>query len=185
MMTLNVKNGVLGRLYGWHQTGFQRVSNLLGGDALPLLARLALAGVFWRSLLTKVEVTKLFPYTELINDFAVQRHHVRVPSLPLDIKASTFQIFETEYALPLIPVEWATWMATLAEFLLPLLLVFGLLTRLSAAALLGMTVVIQLFVYPDAWWATHALWAVMAVYLAVQGPGRISADHLARRFFAP
>jgi putative oxidoreductase len=182
-MTLNT-SGVLVGLYAWHQTVFSSASKIFGGALLGLLARLTLAGVFWRSLLTKVEVTKLFPYTTYINDFAVERHHVRVPSFPLEMKASTYQIFETEYGLPLIPTGWAAWMATLAEFAMPILLVLGLLTRISAAALVGMTLVIQFFVYPDAWWGVHALWLVMAIYLVAHGPGRISLDHMAKPIFA-
>lgn len=166
----------------------QRLSDLarryFGGDALRLLARLTLAGVFWRSLLTKVQTLGLFSYTELINDFPVQRSHLRLPDLPLSLKPSTLNLFQNEYALPLIPADIAAWMATLAEFTLPILLVLGLLTRLSALALLGMTLVIQLFVYPDAWWSTHALWVVMALFLAGYGPGRLSIDHWAGRRFA-
>ena len=66
-------------------------------------------------------------------------------------------------------------LATYAEHLLPALLVAGLLTRLSALGLLGMTAVIQLFVYPDAW-PTHLAWATLALYLAGRGAGAISVD---------
>ena len=167
-----------------HQRLFGLVQRFLADDALKLLARLSLAGVFWRSLLTKVQTVGLFPYTELINDFAVQRAHLRLPDFPLNLKPSTLNLFENEYALPLIPTEIAAWMATLAELIFPILLVLGLLTRLSALALLGMTLVIQLFVYPDAWWSTHALWVVMTVFVAGYGPGRLSIDHWAGRRFA-
>lgn len=176
--------GFLGKLHDVHQTFFGAVTRVLGGDVLRVLARLALAGVFWRSMLTKVEVTKLFPYTEYINDFAVEKHHVRVPALPFEMKASTYEMFRTEFALPLVPPELAAWMALLGEFFLPVLLVLGLATRFAAFGLLVMTAVIQIFVYPEAWWGTHALWAVMAIFLAANGPGRLSVDHLARGFFA-
>ena len=66
-------------------------------------------------------------------------------------------------------------MATLAEHLFPVLLVLGLFTRLSALALLGMTLVIQVFVYPDAW-PTHLSWAALMLYLAGRGAGRLSLD---------
>lgn len=167
-----------------HQRLFGLVQQYLAGDALKLLARLALAGVFWRSLLTKVQTVGVFNYTEMINDFAVQRSHLRLPEFPLTLKPSTLVLFQNEYALPLIPTGAAAWMATLAEFTFPILLVLGLLTRLSALALLGMTLVIQLFVYPDAWWGTHALWVVMTVFVAGYGPGRISIDHWAGTRFA-
>ena len=92
------------------------------------------------------------------------------------IKASTWYLFEQEYALPLIPPEIAAVMATIAEHLLPVLLVLGLLTRLSAFGLLAMTAVIQIFVYPDAW-MTHGLWAAALLAVVARGPGRWSADH--------
>jgi putative oxidoreductase len=67
-------------------------------------------------------------------------------------------------------------MATVSEHLFPILLVLGLFTRLSAAALLGMTMVIQIFVYPDAWWPVHSLWTALALVLIVQGGGFLSLD---------
>jgi putative oxidoreductase len=93
------------------------------------------------------------------------------------IADSTWFLFEHEYALPLIPPEVAAVSATLAEHLLPVLLVLGLATRLSAVGLLAMTAVIQVFVYPDAW-MTHGLWAACLLALVARGPGRISLDHL-------
>ena len=67
-------------------------------------------------------------------------------------------------------------MAAFAEHLFPLLILFGLATRFSALALLGMTAVIQLFVYPDAY-PTHGTWAAVLLYLAARGPGAFSIDH--------
>jgi putative oxidoreductase len=69
----------------------------------------------------------------------------------------------------------------MAEHVFPFLLLIGLATRFSALALLGMTLVIQLFVYPDAY-ATHGTWAALLLYLMARGPGALSIDHwLARR----
>jgi len=93
------------------------------------------------------------------------------------IKDSTWFLFEHEYALPLIPPPVAAVMATVAEHVLPALLILGLFTRLSALGLLGMTAVIQIFVYPDAW-MTHGLWAAALLAVAARGPGAWSADHL-------
>lgn len=93
------------------------------------------------------------------------------------IKDSTWFLFEHEYALPLIPSEWAAVLATLAEHALPVLMVLGLMTRLSALGLLAMTAVIQVFVYPGAW-LTHGLWAAALLAVAARGPGRFSLDHL-------
>jgi putative oxidoreductase len=98
----------------------------------------------------------------------------------LTIKPSTYELFRSEYALPLIPPELAAQLATTAEHLLPLLLLAGLFTRPAAAALLGMTAVIQIFVYPDAW-PTHLSWAGLLLPLIAQGAGACSLDRFLGR----
>lgn len=125
-------------------------------DRLPmelvvLLARFSVAATFWRSGQTKVEGFH-------VTDTAVY-------------------LFETEYRLPLIDPWLAAHMAAFAEHLFPALLVIGLFSRLSALALLGMTAVIEIFVYPDAW-PTHGLWAVALILVVKLGPGRLSLDRL-------
>ncbi|PLL10339.1 DoxX family protein [Tabrizicola sp. TH137] len=93
------------------------------------------------------------------------------------IKESTWFLFEHEYALPLIPSNLAAVMATTAEHVLPVLMILGLATRLSAFGLIGMTAVIQIFVYPGAW-ITHGLWAAALLAVVARGPGAISLDRL-------
>jgi putative oxidoreductase len=93
------------------------------------------------------------------------------------IKDSTWFLFEHEYALPVIPPHLAAVMATTAEHVLPALMILGLGTRLSALGLLGMTAVIQIFVYPGAW-ITHGLWAAALLALVARGPGAWSLDRL-------
>lgn len=88
---------------------------------------------------------------------------------------SAFELFRNEYRLPLISPEVAAYVATTAEHVFPALLVLGLLTRLSALALLMMTLVIQLFVYPDAW-PTHLSWAGLLASLIAFGGGRFAVD---------
>jgi putative oxidoreductase len=95
----------------------------------------------------------------------------------LTITDTTYELFESEYALPLIPTHLAAHLATYAEHLFPLLLVLGLFTRVSAAALLGMTLVIQIFVYPDAW-PTHLSWAGLMLPLIARGGGQYAIDRL-------
>jgi putative oxidoreductase len=119
---------------------------------IALLARLAVASVFWRSGQTKVE--GLF-----------------------QIKENTFFLFQEEYKVPLLPPDVAAYIATVSEHVFPVLLVLGLASRLSALALLGMTAVIQLFVYPDGW-PEHILWAALLLLIIARGPGAISLDHL-------
>lgn len=95
----------------------------------------------------------------------------------LSIADSTWFLFEHEYALPLIPSDLAAVGATLAEHILPILLVLGLGTRFAALGVLAMTAVIQIFVYPSAW-QTHGLWGACMLALISQGPGRWSLDHV-------
>ncbi|HBG31643.1 MAG TPA: hypothetical protein DDW98_13635, partial [Gammaproteobacteria bacterium] len=88
---------------------------------------------------------------------------------------SALFLFQEEYALPLLPPLWAAIMATVAEHVLPILVLIGLATRFSALGLLGMTLVIQLFVYPGAY-PTHGVWAAVLLYLIAKGPGKVSID---------
>lgn len=95
----------------------------------------------------------------------------------LHIKDSTWFLFQNDYALPLIPPDMAAVMATAAEHVFPVLLVLGLFTRAAALALLGMTLVIQIFVYPGAW-QVHGVWAACFLALLLRGPGRLSLDRV-------
>ncbi|WP_017906587.1 DoxX family protein [Pseudomonas asplenii] len=131
------------------------LGRLLPESLLLLVARLGIASVFFLSGRTKVEGL-------------------------LTIKPTTYVLFRSEYALPLIPPELAAHLATYAEHLFPILLVLGLLTRPAALALLGMTVVIEVFVYPDAW-PTHLTWAGLLLPLIAYGGGKWSLDGLLRR----
>jgi putative oxidoreductase len=93
---------------------------------------------------------------------------------------STLQLFANEYRVPLLPPELAAWIATAVELTTPILLLLGLATRLGAAAMLGMTLVIQIFIYPENY-PDHLLWAGPLLYLILRGPGACSIDHLIRR----
>jgi len=93
----------------------------------------------------------------------------------LTITPSTYELFRTEYSLPLISPELAAHLSTYSEHLFPILLVLGLFTRISALALLGMTFVIEVFVYPDAW-PTHLSWAGLLLLIVARGAGKLSLD---------
>lgn len=120
-----------------------------------LLVRVALGGVFWRSGQTKVAEGTWFQLTD-----------------------ATYALFATEYAGVPLPPVFAAVMANAAEHVLPALLLAGLFTRAAALGLLGMTLVIQLFVYPDALWPEHSLWAALALVLVVRGGGLIALDRV-------
>ena len=100
------------------------------------------------------------------------------------ITDGTFDLFATEYALPLIPPHIAAYAATISEHVFSILLLLGLCTRGAALGLLGMTLVIQLFVYPDAW-STHLSWAGLLLPLIAKGGGTLSLDYLIGRKIGP
>jgi putative oxidoreductase len=127
------------------------ITESIPDSLLSLVARIAAGGVFWRSGQTKVE--------------------------GLHIKDSTFFLFREEYMVPLLPPDIAAYMATISENVFSVLLIVGLASRLSAGALLGMTAVIQLFVYPGGW-PEHILWATAFLVVVARGPGVVSLDHL-------
>jgi putative oxidoreductase len=138
---------------------FLRARDLLESVPYALLAlplRAAVATVFWNS-----GTTKLASWD------------------------TTLALFTDEYKLPLSPPEIAAPMAASIELATPVLLILGLFTRGAALVLLGMTTVIEVFVYPQAW-PTHIQWAAMLLVLLCRGPGAVSLDHLiARRFGLP
>jgi putative oxidoreductase len=131
-----------------------RTLNELGRFPLPLLQlmfRVAVAAVFFKSGLTKIASWEL-----------------------------TLQLFQDEYAVPLLPVPVAATLAAATELSMPVLLVLGLGARLAALPLLGMTLVIQLFVYPENW-AEHLMWASLLLFIVTRGAGALSLDRLVRR----
>jgi len=96
----------------------------------------------------------------------------------------TLDLFADEYRVPILPPELAANMSLAIEIACPILLILGLLTRFAVAALLGMTAVIQIFVYPDAW-PTHLQWSAMMLVLLCRGAGTLSVDHFLWRWLRP
>jgi putative oxidoreductase len=123
---------------------------------IALAARIFPAAVFWQSGQTKVA--------------------------GFHLKPSAIALFQNEYQLPLIDPTIAAYASAFSEHFFPILLVIGLATRFSALALLFMTGVIEIFVYPDAW-PTHGVWATCFLLVIARGPGSLSLDRLiARRY---
>ncbi len=131
-------------------------------EAVPLsvnglICRFAVAGVFWRSGETKV------------HDFFY-------------LNDSTYDLFRDEYKVPLLPPDVSAVVATISEHLFSALLVIGLASRLSAGALFAMTLVIEIFVYPESW-PDHLMWSAALIFIILRGPGTWSLDHLIRKKF--
>lgn len=96
----------------------------------------------------------------------------------------TLEFFTEEYRVPILPPELAANMALAIEIACPILLVLGLLTRFAVVVLLGMTAVIQTFVYPEAW-PTHLQWTAMMLMLLCRGAGTFSLDHFLWNWLRP
>lgn len=135
----------------WNRSA-DALSGLINHATLALIDRIAIGAIFYLSGRTKVEGV-------------------------LTLTDGAYALFREEYRLPLIPPEIAAHLAAYAEHVFPILLVLGLCTRLSAVALLAMTAIIQIFVYPDAW-PTHLSWAGLLLYLIAQGAGPVSLDRV-------
>jgi putative oxidoreductase len=126
-----------------------RVLDVLGRFPLPVLQlmfRLAVASVFVKAGLTKIASWE-----------------------------TTVQLFADEYKVPVLPPDLAATMAATFELGCSALLVLGLGTRLATLPLLGMIVVIQTFVYPNAY-AEHLTWASLLLFLLTRGAGPWSLD---------
>lgn len=132
---------------------FEMLAARLPEAAVLLVLRIAAAQPFWASGRSKVEGWFTF-------------------------RPEVVDLFRDEYRLPLIPPEIAAPLTTLAEHLLPLLLVLGLFSRGAALGLFVMTLVIQLLVYPDAFWPVHSLWFALLLVLLWRGGGAWSLDRL-------
>jgi putative oxidoreductase len=120
---------------------------------LQLMFRVAIAAVFWSSGLTKIASWD-----------------------------TTIALFRDEYMVPLLPPEIAAAMSATFELSCSVLIVLGLATRLATLPLLGMTLVIEVFVYPE-YWAMHLMWASLLLFLLTKGPGTFSLDHYLGRLF--
>lgn len=115
---------------------------------LLAMGRVAIAGVFWNSAMSKLASWE-----------------------------STLALFRDEYRVPVLPTELAAFLGTGTELIGAVLLFFGFGARFAALALLGVTAVIQIFVYPESW-VHHLQWATILLLVLVKGAGRLSLDHV-------
>ena len=129
---------------------------------INLAMRLVIFKVFWFAVQTK------------ITGWTIAGQHFAF----WNITDNTFLLFDFEYGIPYIPTTLAAYMGTFGEFFLSLMLLLGVLTRFAALGLLTMTLVIQFFVYPEAWWTVHVYWVLPLLYLMKNGGGKVSIDQL-------
>jgi putative oxidoreductase len=151
--------------------GFVAACSLLPYALVGLALRLAMARVFFLDGQTRVDG----PHVPLnVQDFSIS------VTLPLEVKADTINAFLTQ--IPPLPVSpaLAAYVLSYSEFVLPIWLVLGFATRFSALALLALTVMLQLFVMPQALWTTHVYWASILLVLISLGGGKISVDAIIR-----
>jgi putative oxidoreductase len=93
----------------------------------------------------------------------------------------TVLLFRDEYRVPLLDPAVAARIAMVQELTIPIFLFLGLATRLATLPLLGMIVVIQTFVYPNAY-SDHLVWGSILLLLFTRGPGVFSVDYVVERF---
>lgn len=136
------------RLWRWAEQAIQGLNALQ--PAAQLWARWFVAGVFFRSGLTK------------ISDWD-----------------TTLFLFSDEYQVPLLSPAVAAVMGTTAELVLPVLILLGLGTRFAAAGLSILNVVAVLSVedMPVAAFQQHVFWGSVLMGLLLWGAGRWSIDH--------
>lgn len=164
------KNGIVGlaqEKYG----AFAKLCEVIPFALVLLTARLAGAIDFWRSGQSKI----------------ASEPFLGIKWNVFDIVEKKYFLFENVYGIPKPLVPTMTQAATIGEFILPLLLVFGFMSRFAALGLLGMTAFIQFYVYPDELlkpngnWSTHLLWTAPLLLTLVKGPGWFSLDYLLGR----
>ena len=146
---------------------FQRIPD----SPIALAGRVSIAAIFWLSAQTKIEG---FALNILTGEITLGWPH---------LSASAIDLFRDEYRLPFVPPEIAAPVAAISEHVFAALLLIGLASRFSALALLGLTMVIQVFVYPDAY-PTHGVWATVLLFIMARGPGIYSVDHLIAERYA-
>jgi putative oxidoreductase len=140
--------------------------------------RLVMARVFFLTGQTKIEGPEV-PIHLAVPGSNLPALDISV-ILPAGIKAATYQTFEAQYAgLPVPPAVTAV-LFTYAEFVLPICLLIGFGTRIAAALLLGMTLLLQFYVQPAMWWTAHVYWVSILAVLICRGPGVLSIDALIR-----
>lgn len=118
--------------------------------ALDVVLRLFLANVFFKSGLTKIQTWD-----------------------------STLYLFREEYKVPLLPPEFAAWLATGAELALPVLLVLGLFGRFAALGLFILNAVAAYSYYDqlgEAGLNQHLYWGLLLAVLLLHGMGKWSLD---------
>lgn len=158
-------------------------------DAIPdsflsLCARIFPAAVFWLSGETKVDGDDIITLFQKAKDGQLQDSALaflhKLAGMPL--KDSTVSLFQDEYKVPLLDPAVAAHLAAFAEHFFPFLLVLGLASRFAALGLLGMTAVIEIFVYPDSW-PLHGVWATCFLVVIARGAGVLSLDYVIAKLF--
>jgi len=144
-----------GRVVRWTQLSLRAAEGWIA-PALDLGIRLLVGAAFFQSGLTKIASW-----------------------------SATLALFDSEYAVPLLPPQVAAYVGTGAELFLPVLLVLGLGGRLAAAAMFVFNI-IAVISYPDlsaAGLKDHQYWGLLLLITVFHGPGKLSLDYPIRRKF--
>ncbi len=147
------------------------VSVLVPYALVGLALRLLMAYVVFREGQSKIDGMQL--------NFDVRGTEFSVV-LPVQIKQATLQLFERQFAGLEVPTKIIAYVFAYAEFLLPICLLLGFVTRFSALVLLILTVLTVVYLAPAELWTTYIYWIAILLVLLSVGPGALSFDALIR-----
>ena len=179
---------MISRLAGYYNLVFEKLQNSLEDWFLGLAARFVFAGVLFvylfNSALTKIG-DGFFGFLTITDNAYFQ------------ILPSVVERFDYDASqVPFFPYDIIVAAGTYSEFILPVLIVVGLFTRLAALGMIGF-VAVQSFVdiafhgvdektigalfdrFSDSVIVDQrSLWVFLLIYLVIRGPGLLSLDAL-------
>jgi putative oxidoreductase len=152
-------------------------------DATALLSHESVTGIVWFDRLRRWLARFPLSLIQLAGRIGVGAVFFKAGLIKYNSWEFTVLLFRDEYQVPLLDPAVAARMAMVQELTIPIFLFLGLGTRLATLPLLGMILVIQTFVYPNAY-NDHLAWGSILLLLLTRGPGVFSLDYLIERAVA-
>lgn len=125
--------------------------------------------------LSELCATFLTPLANLAARIYIGLDFFRSGLAKLDDFEETLELFEEDWVVPLLPSNVSAYLATAGELVLPIMLFLGLFTRIGAAGLFVMALVIEIFVFPGT--VQHYYWMIILAMLVAQGGHKLSLDN--------
>ena len=125
--------------------------------------------------LSELCATFLTPLTNLAARIYIGLDFFRSGLAKIGDFEETLELFEEDWIVPLLPSNVSAYLATAGELVLPIMLFLGLFTRIGAAGLFVMALVIEIFVFPGT--VQHYYWMIILAMLVAQGGNKLSLDN--------